>query len=243
LNTLMIPIGDSSIISIDSIRAAKLSGKITANGYSTLIKIVKSSDVFSRKFVRVLPVPLQRNMWGQLLVEEHVIAINSRGEYFYDLGICSTVSSVTICEPELLNIRLVPDTCVAELVLNRGLGNLCLKSMRIVSPVRQEYIYLKNGDEVIIFTPMNDTLTFKCGIANIPETKQLTKGLNKLVIPKGCYARTSELIIHSHSLVIDRGLMPSVDSLDFSKDVEELSGLIESVHNLYESHRRATRIR
>jgi hypothetical protein len=33
-------------------------------------------------------------------------------------------------------------------------------------------------------------------------------------------------------MVIDKGLLPSVDTLDFSKDVEELSGLIESVHNL-----------
>jgi hypothetical protein len=79
---------------------------------------------------------------------------------------------------------------------------------------------------------VNDTLTFKCGIAKIPETKQLTMGLNRLVIPKGCYARTSKLIIHSHSMVIDKGLLPSVDTLDFSKDVEELSGFIESVHNL-----------
>jgi hypothetical protein len=171
-------------------------------------------------------------MWGQLDVAESVIAINSRGEYFYDTGVCSTMSTVTICEPELLNIRLVPDTCVAKLVMHRGLGNLCLDSMKIVSPSKQEYIYLKNGDNVVIFTPVNDTLTFKCGIANIPETKQLTMGLNKLVIPKGCYARTSELVIHSHSTVIDKGLLPSVDTLDFSKDVEELSGFIESVHNL-----------
>jgi hypothetical protein len=194
--------------------------------------MVRSSGVFSRKFVRVLPVPLQRKMWGQLPVDKPVIAVNSRGEYFYDLGLCSTMSSVTICEPELLNIQLVPDTCMAELVLNRGLGNLCLNSMKIVLPMRQEYIYAKNGDEVIIFTPMNDTLTFKCGITNITETKQLTMGLNRLVIPRGCYARSNELIIHSHSMVIDKGLLPSVDTLDFSKDVEELSGFIESVHNL-----------
>jgi hypothetical protein len=74
-------------------------------------------------------------MWGQLNVEDHVIAINSRGEYFYDFGVCSTMSTVTICEPELLNIRLVPDTCVAELVMHRGLENLCLSSMKIVSPL------------------------------------------------------------------------------------------------------------
>jgi hypothetical protein len=232
VNAFMIPSSTNNSISLSSLRAAKLSGRITADGYSALIKIVRPSEVFSRKFVRVLPVPLQRKMWGQLLVEKPVIASNSRGEYFYDLGVCNTVSSVTICEPELLNIRLVPDTCLAELVMNKGLGNLCLNSMKIVSPMRQEYIYLQNGDEVVIFTPMNDTLTFKCGIANIPETKQLTMGLNKLVIPKGCYARSSELIIHLHSMVIDRRLLPSVDNLDFSKDVEELSGFIESVHNL-----------
>jgi hypothetical protein len=145
---------------------------------------------------------------------------------------CNTKSSVTICEPELLNIRLLPDACVAELVLNKGIGNLCLTSMKIVSPTRQEYIYLKNGDEVVIFTPINDTLTFKCGIVSIPETKQLAMGLNRMVIPRGCYARSSELVIHSHSMVIDKGLLPSVDNLDFSKNVEELSGLIESVHNL-----------
>jgi hypothetical protein len=209
-----------------------LSGRITADGYSALIKIIQSSDIFSRKFVRVLPVPLQRNMWGQLDVAGSVIAINSRGEYFYDIGVCSTMSTVTICEPELLNIWLVSDTCVAELVMHGGLGNLCLNSMKIVSPLKQEYIYLKNGDDVVIYTPVNDTLTFKCGIANIPETKQLTMGLNKLIIPKGCYARTSELVIHSHSTVIDKGLLPSVGTLDFSKDVEELSGFIESVHDL-----------
>jgi hypothetical protein len=67
---------------------------------------------------------------------------------------------------------------------------------------------------------------------NIPDTKQLTMGLNRLVVPKGCYAKTSELIIHSHSMVVDKALLPSVDALDFSKDVDELSGLIESVHNL-----------
>jgi hypothetical protein len=54
---------------------------------------------------------------------------------------CNTLSSVTICEPELLNIWLLPDACVAELVLNKGLGNLCLNSMKIVSPTRQEYIF------------------------------------------------------------------------------------------------------
>jgi hypothetical protein len=232
VNAFMIPSSTIDSISVHSLGAAKLSGRIAADGYSVLIKIISFADVFSRKFVRVLPVPLQRDMWGQLLVEQPIIAINSRGEYFYDLGLCNTASSVTICEPELLNIRLSPDACVAELVLNKGLGNLCLNSMRIVSPVRQEYIYLKNGDEVVIFTPINDTLTFKCGIANIPETKKLAMGLNRLVIPRGCYARTSELVIHSHSMVMDRGLLPSVDNLDFSKDVEELSGLIESVHNL-----------
>jgi hypothetical protein len=177
--------------------------------------------------VKILPVPLQRNMWGQLLIEEPVIAINSRGEYFYDLGLCETRNDVTICNPEILNIRLLPDACVAELVLNKGLGKLCLNSMKIFSPVRQEYIYLNSGDEVVIFSPMNDTLTFKCGIANIPESKQLATGLNKLTVPKGCYARSSELIIHSHSMVMDKGLMPSVDKLDFAKDVEELSGLID----------------
>jgi hypothetical protein len=130
-----------------------------------------------------------------------------------------------------LNIRLLPDACVAELVLNKRLGNLCLNSMKIAFQLGKS-IYLKNGDEVVIFTPMNDTLTFKCGIANIPETKQLAMGLNRLVVPKGCYARSSELIIHSHIMVIDKGLMPSVDKLDFSRDVEEMSGLIESVHNL-----------
>jgi hypothetical protein len=232
VNAFMIPSSTIDSISVHLLRAAKLSGRIGADGYSVLIKIIRCSDVFSRKFVRVLPVPLQRNMWGQLVVEKPIIAVNSRGEYFHDLGVCNNASSVTICEPELLNIRLSPDACVAELVLNKGLGKFCLNSMRIVLPVRQEYIYLKNGDEVVIFTPMNDTLTFKCGIANIPETKQLVTGLNKLVIPKGCYARSSELVIHSHSMVIDKGLLPSVDNLDFSKDVAELSGFIESVHNL-----------
>jgi hypothetical protein len=156
-NAFMIPSSTSNSIPLSSLRAAKLSGRITADGYSALIKIVRSSDVFMRKFVRVLPVLLQRKMWGQLIVDKPVIAVNSRGEYFYDPGVCSTVSSVTVCEPEFLNIRLVPDTCMAELVLNRGLGNLCLNSMKIVSPMRQEYIYLKDGDEVVIFTPMNDT--------------------------------------------------------------------------------------
>jgi hypothetical protein len=190
LNAFMIPSSTSSTVSLHSLRAAQLSGRITADGYSALIKIVKSSDIFWRKFVRVLPVPLQRNMWGQLIVEEHVVAVNSRGQYFYDFGVCSTRSTLTVCEPELLNIRLVPDTCVAELVLHRGLGNICLSNMRIFTPVRQEYVYLKDGDNVMIFTPVNDTLTFKCGIANIPDTKQLSMGLNKLVVPKGCYAKT-----------------------------------------------------
>jgi hypothetical protein len=171
-------------------------------------------------------------MWGQLLVEKPVIAINSRGEYFYDLGMCNTLNSVTICDPEILNISLLPDSCMAELVLNKGLGNLCLSSMKIFLPVRQEYIYLKSGDEVVIFSPMNDTLTFKCRIANIPDSKQLEKGLNKLIVPKGCIARSSELVIHSHSMVMDKGMMPSVDKLDFAKDVDDLSGLIESEHNL-----------
>jgi hypothetical protein len=118
LNGFMIPSSTSSTISLNSLRAAQLSGRITADGYSALIKIVKSLDIFSRKFARVLPVPLQRNMWGQLIVEEHVIAVNSRGEYFYDFGVCSTKGTLTVCQPELLNIRLIPDTCVAELVLH-----------------------------------------------------------------------------------------------------------------------------
>jgi hypothetical protein len=104
VNVFMIPSSAVDIISLDSLRAAKLSGRIAADGYSVVIRIVRSSDVFSRKLVRVLPVPLQRNMWGQLLVEKPVIAINGKGEYFYDLGLCKTLSSVTICKPEILNI-------------------------------------------------------------------------------------------------------------------------------------------
>jgi predicted HAD superfamily phosphohydrolase len=171
-------------------------------------------------------------MWGRLTDEHHVIAVNSRGEYFYDKGLCKNVVGVTLCEPEILNIHRIPDTCVAELVVNRGIGNLCLNGMKIFSPVKQEYIYLKRGDEVIIFSSYNDTVNFKCGTANIPDSKQIATGLNKLTVPKSCYARSSELVIYSQSRVVDRGLLLNVDSLDFTKDVAELSGLIEAVLSL-----------
>jgi hypothetical protein len=136
-----------------------------------------------------------------------------------------------MCEPEILEIHRIPDTCVAELVLNRGIANLCLNNMKIFSPVKQEYIYSKSGDEVIVFSSYNDTVNFKCGIANIPESKQITAGLNRLTVPRGCYARSRDLLISSHSKVVNKGLTPNVNTLDFTKDIDELSGLIESVHN------------
>jgi hypothetical protein len=53
-----------------------------------------------------------------------------------------------------------------------------------------------------------------------------------LTVPKGCYARSQELVVYSHSKVVNKGLIPNVDTLDFTKDVGELSSLIESVHNI-----------
>jgi hypothetical protein len=158
--------------------------------------LVRSADVFSRKLVRSLPVPLQRNMWGRLPIENDVIAVNSRGEYFYDQGLCKEVGGITICEPEILNNRRIPDACVPDLVSNKGIGSFCLNGKKKFLPLQQEYIYLQSGDEVIIFSPRNDTVTFKCGIVNIPDSKQIALGLNKLTVPKGCYARSSELVIH-----------------------------------------------
>jgi hypothetical protein len=109
-----------------------------------------------------------------------------------------------------LNIRRIPDDCVSELVLNNGIGNMCLSGMYKFSPMKQEYIYLKSGDDVVIFSHMDDTVIFKCGIANIPDSKQISVGLNRMTVQKGCYARSSELIIHSHSEVVGKGLLPSV---------------------------------
>jgi hypothetical protein len=104
--------------------------------------------------------------------------------------------------------------------------------MKIFSPVQQEYIYLNSGDEVIVFSGYNDTVNFKCGIVNIPESKQIAAGLNKLTIPKGCYARSRELVIYSHSKVVNKGLMPNVNKLDFTKNIDELSGLVEAVNDM-----------
>jgi hypothetical protein len=117
--------------------------------------------------------------------------------------LCKEKDGVTICEPEVLEIRRIPDTCVAELVLNKGIGNLCLEKMTIFSPVKQEYVYSKNGDEVVVFSSYNDTMSFKCGIGNIPESKWITAGLNGLTVPKGCYARSRELVIYSHGKVVN----------------------------------------
>jgi hypothetical protein len=59
MNAFMIPSSTIDNISVHSLRAAKLSGRIAADCYI------------------VLPVPLQRKMWGQLIVEEPIIVINS----------------------------------------------------------------------------------------------------------------------------------------------------------------------
>jgi hypothetical protein len=52
--------------------------------FLTAAMAVSSADVFARKLIKPLPAPLQRNMWGKIATENAVIAVNSRGEYFYD---------------------------------------------------------------------------------------------------------------------------------------------------------------
>jgi hypothetical protein len=56
--------------------------------------------------------------------------------------------------------------------------------------------------------------------------------LNVLIVLQGCIAKTKELVIYSHSKKINKGLIPSAEVLDFTKDIDELSSLIEVVHNI-----------
>jgi hypothetical protein len=53
--------------------------------------------------VKVLPILLQKNLWGNVKIGTSLTAVNDRGWSFsYDDRVCVSKGSSAVCEPEVL---------------------------------------------------------------------------------------------------------------------------------------------
>jgi hypothetical protein len=100
------------------------------------------SGAFLLKAVKVLPVPLQRNLWGDTKIETALVALNDNGWSFaYDNRECVSKGSSAVCEPELLEVHCKPIFCEEELEVQKSFGKICVNSMSLYSPTVQSNIY------------------------------------------------------------------------------------------------------
>jgi hypothetical protein len=174
------------------------------------------------KAVKVLPVPLQRNLWGSTKTENALVAVNDKGwSFLYDDRVCVSKGSSAVCEPELLEVHCEPMFCEEELIVQKSFGKICVDSMSLYKPAVQGYIYHDEIDQVSIFSPVNDTLRLKCSL-NVVD-KLLPVGITVFSLPSGCIAISSQLIIFSKSSVWNEGIVPHIFDIDLSRDIDDLT--------------------
>jgi hypothetical protein len=216
---------------ISALNSVKVTGRVHSGGYSIVYTVPEIVEEFLLKAVKVLPVPLQRNLWGSAKIGNALVAINEKGwSFLYDDRVCVSRGSSTVCEPELLEVHCKPMFCEEELIVQKSFGKVCVNSMSLYSPTVQSYIYHDEIDQVSIFSPVNDTLRLKCS-SNIVDTV-VPVGITVFSLPSGCIAISSQLIIFSKSSVWNEGIVPQIFNIDLSRDIDDLTRYIEEIHDV-----------
>jgi hypothetical protein len=79
------PMDMSIELDVSSMMNVKVRGEIDSAGYKLVYTIPEIRDRFVLYEVRALPLPLQRNLWGNLKVNRELVAVDARGRSFeYD---------------------------------------------------------------------------------------------------------------------------------------------------------------
>jgi hypothetical protein len=216
---------------ISALNSVKVTGRIHSGGYSIVYTVPEIVEEFLLKTVKVLPVPLQRNLWGSTKIGNALVAVNDKGwSFLYVDRVCVSKGSSAVCEPEFLEVHCKPMFCEEELIVQKSFGKICVNSMSLYSPTVQGYIYHDEIDQVSIFSPVNDTLRLECS-SNVVD-KMLSVGITVFSLPSGCMAISSQLIIFSKSSVWNEGIVPQIFNIDLSRDIDGLTQYIEEIHDV-----------
>jgi hypothetical protein len=126
---------------ISALNSVKVTGRIHSGGYSIVYTVPEIVEEFVLKAVKVLPVSLQRNLWGSTKIENALVAVNDKGwSFLYDDRVCVSKGSSAVCEPELLEVHCKPMFCEEELIVQKSFGKICVNSMSLYTPTVQGYI-------------------------------------------------------------------------------------------------------
>ena len=111
------------------------------------------------------------------------------------------------------------------------ISDICKKTVVIVAPTRQEYVYHELENRVSVFSHVKENFTVNCG--DVTSQHCLGKGLNSVLLPVGCEATTSELRIMAPSVgADDTTLKPLIHELDIIDEIGELGKDLVALHGI-----------
>ena len=111
------------------------------------------------------------------------------------------------------------------------ISDICKKTVVIVAPTRQEYVYHELENRVSVFSHVKENFMVNCGDVTLQHC--LGKGLNSVLLPVGCEASTSELRIMAPSVgADDTTLKPLIHELDIIDEIGELGKDLVALHGI-----------
>ena len=162
---LLPPGADLSIRQIDdvnSLRMMRATMQISRIGYAVKFDIPELFEPFELVQVRALPFHMDSNsQMVRFKLERELVAANSVGESFlYPLETCTREQSTRVCDIRSIELHRSAVTCVESLLTDsEELPDLCKKSVAIVTPSRQEYVYHELESRVSIFSHVQENFT------------------------------------------------------------------------------------
>jgi hypothetical protein len=150
-----------------AISFAKISGKVDARGHKLVYRLPEVLEIYDLSRVTVLPISLQRNLWGRFQLESKSVVKNCKGySFLFNEEDCTQSGDSLVCFAERLEIHQRPQSCVEELVVNQGFSGICVRKMDLIIPSGQQYIHHTDVNVVTIFSAFNDTIEIVCSAKN-----------------------------------------------------------------------------
>jgi hypothetical protein len=214
---------------------ARISGKVDAGGHKLVYRLPEVLEIYDLSRVTVLPISLQRNLWGRFQLESKSIAKNRKGySFLFNEEDCTRSGDNLVCFAERLEIHRRPQSCVEELVVNQGFSGICVRKMDLIIPSGQQYIHHTDVNVVTLFSAFNDTMEIVCGARNgsVSSISQIGIGYTIVHLPWGCKILTTELVVYSAATVEVEGSIPLVTAKDWSVEIGKLAEDIGEIHRL-----------
>ena len=230
----MSELGARNVDDIKSLKLVRAVMQISRAGYAVKYMLPELYEPFELVQIRVLPFSLTDNaQMVRFRLESELVAMNSVGESFlFRVGICMREQDLRICDIRGIELHRKALTCVKSLLTDSDdIPDICKKTVVIVAPTRQEYVYHELENRVSVFSHVKENFTVNCG--DVTSQHCLGKGLNSVLLPVGCEASTSELRIMAPSVgADDTTLKPLIHELDIIDEIGELGKDLVALHGI-----------